>query len=442
MKLPLPIWLLLVSSSLAGCAGVQVQARVESPAAATATAVAQAHPSPTPVPRLGELAYISGGDIWTKRLPAGSARRLTHDGRDLAPMWSPSGRWIAFQRSEQLWVMRAGGSDARSLGPFSGSPGSQAAWSPAVDRLAYVSDGGLTEISASGSQHCQLVSPTALAGHGVQAIAWSPNGRQIAYEDLQRPGVQATEQGLWRVSVCHGIPRTVYLNKDPMATQSHLAGWSPDGKYLLYWRGIMMSASMAADGEPLMEVPVAGGTPKRIVPAMLSYRSFLAWSPNGQKLALIDGGGRETGDDKRLAVAMIPGTAHMLTDTHHAAVDPAWSPNGHWIAVSSEPVTRQTENEAYILPAISHRRIWLIAADGSTERQLTKTGFEDEHPQWSPDGSYILFARMHDRSAQLWLMRADGSNRHRVVSQLTPSPIDAGYYGHFEWDEFYDWWKG
>lgn len=443
MNYHLPIWLLLVAGSLAGCAGIQVQAGLESPAAATATAAAQARPSPKAVPQFGKLAYVSGGDIWTKRLPDGSATRLTYDGRDLEPMWSPSGKWIAFERSQRLWVMRANGSDVRRVAPLSQEGiGGQVAWSPAADRLAYVSGGGLTEMSASGSQRCQLVSPSPLAGNGVQAIAWSPDGQQIAYEDLQRPGIRAVEQGLWRVSICHGIPRKVHLNPQPMATQSYLAGWSPDGKYLLYWSGTMMSASMAADGGPLMEVPISGGWPVRVVRAMLMYQSFLAWSPDGQRLAVIDGGGRQTGVRKQLAVASVPGPAHVLTDKHHAAVDPAWSPDGNWIAVSSEPVTRQTENEAAILPSIAHRRIWLVAANGSTERQLTRTDFEDERPEWSLDGSHILFARIHNRSVQLWLMRADGSEQHRVVARLTPSPIEAGYYGHFYWSQFYDWWRG
>lgn len=442
MKFSLTIWLLLVSGSLAGCAGVQVHAGLESPADATATTVALAHPPPTPVPRLGKLAYVYGGDIWTKSLPDGRVRRLTHDGRDLEPMWSPSGKWIAFERSQELWVMRANGSNARSLGPVNQGMGPQLVWSPASDRLAYISDGGLTEVSASGSQHCQLVSPSPDVNSGVQAIAWSPNGQQIAYEDLQRPGIRAIEQGLWRVSVCHGIPKKVYLNKDPMATQSYLAGWSPDGKSLLYWRGVMMSASMAADGGPLMEVPVAGGRPRSIVPSMLEYESFLAWSPNGRRLALIDGGGRDTGGNKQLAVTRVSGTIHLLTDAHHAAVDPVWSPNARWIAVSSEPVTRATQNEAAILPSIAHRRIWLVAADGSTARQLTNSGHEDEHPEWSADGSHILFARIHGRSVQLWLMRADGSKQRRVVSELTPSPLESGYYGHFYWKQYYKWWRG
>lgn len=442
MKLPPVIWLLLVSSSLAGCAGVQVQAGLESPANATATALALMHPSPTPVPRLGKLAYISGGDIWTKRLPDGKARRLTRDGRDLDPVWSPSGRWIAFERSQELWVMRTNGSDKRSLGPVSQGMEPQVAWSPAADRLAYVTGGGLTEVSASGSQHCQLVSPSPRAGNGVQAIAWSPNGQWLAYEDLQRPGIRATEQGLWRIRVCQGTPKKVYLNKDPMAAQSHLAEWSPDGKYLLYWRGIMMSASMSADGGALMEVPVTGGRPRRIVPGMLEYESFLAWSPDGRSLAVIDGGGRETGDNKQLAVARAPGSIHLLTDARHAAVDPAWSPNGRWIAVSSEPVTPATGNEAAILPSIAHRRIWLVAANGSTARQITRAGYEDEHPEWSAGGSHILFARLQRRSVQLWLMRSHGSQQHRVVGELTPSPIDDGYYGHFRWKQYYDWWRG
>jgi hypothetical protein len=40
---------------------------------------------------LGKVAYVQGGDIWTKVLPDGEPQRLTNDGRSIAPKWSPSG---------------------------------------------------------------------------------------------------------------------------------------------------------------------------------------------------------------------------------------------------------------------------------------------------------------------------------------------------------------
>ncbi len=58
--------------------------------------------------------------------------------------------------------------------------------------------------------------------------------------------------------------------------------------------------------------------------------------------------------------------------------------------------------------------IFSSRADGSDLRQLTKPvadGFEDEHPDWSPDGSTLIFERdfAADGIAQIFRMNADGS---------------------------------
>ena len=47
---------------------------------------------------LGKIAYIQGGDIWVKELPDGAPMRLTTDGVNGAPHWSPSGEWLTFTR--------------------------------------------------------------------------------------------------------------------------------------------------------------------------------------------------------------------------------------------------------------------------------------------------------------------------------------------------------
>ena len=64
--------------------------------------------TPMPIPddaRLGWLAYVLDGDIWIKYLPDGQPQRITDDGVNVAPRWSPSGRWLAFRkRDSQLWL--------------------------------------------------------------------------------------------------------------------------------------------------------------------------------------------------------------------------------------------------------------------------------------------------------------------------------------------------
>jgi hypothetical protein len=65
--------------------------------------------------------------------------------------------------------------------------------------------------------------------------------------------------------------------------------------------------------------------------------------------------------------------------------DPAWSPDGKWIAFTQNRATRGPGRGS----------IWLVRADGSAKRQLTLGDGDDLdlHPSWSPDGSQIAFTR-------------------------------------------------
>src|SRR5215471_11856485 len=66
-----------------------------------------------------------------------------------------------------------------------------------------------------------------------------------------------------------------------------------------------------------------------------------------------------------------------------AAGAPDWSPDGTKIVYESN----QTGDY----------RIWIMNADGSGQRRLTNDpGFADLEPSWSPDGARILFSRCDD----------------------------------------------
>ncbi|MCA9244502.1 MAG: PDZ domain-containing protein, partial [Phycisphaerales bacterium] len=87
------------------------------------------------------------------------------------------------------------------------------------------------------------------------------------------------------------------------------------------------------------------------------------------------------------------GSPRNLTATSGVAErDPAWSPDGHWVAYFSDA---SGEYELYITPS-----------DGSGEaRRLTQDGSAFRmNPRWSPDSKRILFA---DKAGVMWLHTVD-----------------------------------
>ena len=67
-------------------------------------------------------------------------------------------------------------------------------------------------------------------------------------------------------------------------------------------------------------------------------------------------------------------------------------------------------------PADSNIEIYVINADGSGERRLTRNPGNDFGSAWSPDGRKIAFGRgAGGHSEQIYVMNADGSGQRRLT---------------------------
>ena len=106
------------------------------------------------------------------------------------------------------------------------------------------------------------------------------------------------------------------------------------------------------------------------------------------------------------AIARIGLPPTKLTSGLDSDSYPALSPDGRQIAF-------QRYTNKYAVP-----QIWVMNADGSGQKQLTRGGSAD-YPQWSPDGKKILFQGFRGSSSnEFWVINANGSGRVR----LTHSP--------------------
>lgn len=434
---------LFASLLLIGCGTVNIEGRLVTPAEATVTAQAALTAAPTPTPELGKLAYVQGGDVWVEKLPDGAPQRLTTDGRNRDPRWSPSGEWLAFRKGDyQVWVMYAASGEGRPLND--GAAVDAFAWAPATDRLAYVAGGNeLRVIDADGDEPATLV-PQAPAGQ-IGQIAWSPDGTGVAYEWREEKASGPPARSLWKVSADGDEPAQLYPDGHADIGGPILHGSTGDGRFLLV-QSDMNSASLLADGAPLYALPADGGSFVQLEESVLAYADFVVPQPAPtDQVAVVAGGGRNAWENKRLHIVQAAtGESTPLTSSDLAVSSPAWSPDGRRIAYVAMPQVEGVAGGDPAHQALMQRRIWVMNVEDGQNQQLTEDpAYRDERPLWSADGSHILFARLsQDDRASLWLMPAEGGEPTQVVGELTPAPGWFGYYGHIDWDVLFDWWRG
>jgi TolB protein len=127
---------------------------------------------------------------------------------------------------------------------------------------------------------------------------------------------------------------------------------------------------------------------------------FARWSPDGKRLVF---DAPTSGSDGDLFVVNADGSGRRrLTRTRDLEQPAGWSPDGRTILF-----TRFT--------AQGTTKIAVIRVDGGGFRVLaTAHGDEAGAAAWSPDGSKILFTSQPGRHAQCFVMNADGSNQRNL----------------------------
>jgi tricorn protease len=421
------------------------------------------------------VVFVYAGDLWKVSREGGSAVRLTSGiGVETNPRYSPDGRWIAFtgeyDGNVDVFVVSADGGEPRRI---TYHPGNDAllGWTPDGQSVLFLSarSTGMPvpkmytmPITGAG---LPTELPFPMAGGGA---SYSPDGSRLAYMPLGQAFVQwkkyrgGRTTKIWIGNIADSsvveIPKQNSNDYTPMWMGDKIYFLSdrsggPVGLYAYDTNTKRVSEAVANNG---LDLKSASAGPDGIVYEQFgSINIFTPGSSKGMKLEITLNGdlpelraryervaqrvqsvalsptGARAVFEARGEILSVPaekGNARNLTNSPGVADrDPAWSPDGKWIAYFSDAsgeyalhlrdqsgmgevkrISLGKPSSYFYAPSFSpdskkivytdkRLNVWYVDIDKGTPVKVDTTTYENPFPvldpSWSPDSKWIVYTK-------------------------------------------------
>jgi TolB protein len=266
-------------------------------------------------------------------------------------------------------------------------------------RILFVKDGDLWILDGAGAR--------ALATGGTfSQPSWAPDGAGLAYvyRGTNFADIFVTDDQGQNQKRLTNSQSTILDNND----WNFRPAWSPDGTLIAYvsdksstFPVLWLMSAIDGSGRHAMATP---GLPQQ------EAADAIAWSPDGSQLAITLF--NEPGPTQ---IALVPTTAtgrpqgRILTDLPPGALDPAWAPDGSWLAFAG--------HDGFAVEAYAAR------PDGTSVTRLTSDGVLARSPAWSPDGRQIAYLSNKTGYFEVWLVDVQADETGALVAANPPRQL-------------------
>jgi dipeptidyl aminopeptidase/acylaminoacyl peptidase len=375
------------------------------------------------------LVVLAGGSTAEQaRTGAAASRLITIDDyfqiRDVGqPEISPDGQWVAYtvrtkmlkedKNETRIWMVSThGGGEPLPMtaeGVSSGHP----RWSPDGKFLAFTSsrNGGKSQVWLLNRLGGEAVKLTDVA-QGVGDFEWSPDSSRLVLV-IQDPKPEEAEAEKDKDKPAPAKPKTQppYVI-DRLQFKEDTVGYLDNRRTHLYVFNV----------EKKSVTQITSGNFDDAQPA---------WSPDGKQLAFTSNRTMPDPDasrDTNIWVVAADNTdkgAHLTQITTNPGADsqPAWSPDGKWIAYV-------TQLDVHLF-WYATQHLAIASSNGGDAKVLTQTFDRSvRRPRFSADGNSIFFVAVDDGTQNLCRIAVTGGEVSRVIGgRLTVGTFSLGKDG-------------
>ncbi|SRR5579875_140332 len=251
----------------------------------------------------------------------------------------------------------------------------------------------------------------------------SPDGKMVAY-DLSQIDVKNDRPGnshIWMIGYDGSGNRQVTSSEQ----SENSPRWSPDGKYLAF----TSTRPGPARGNQIWLLPLSGGEALQLTDVKGRIQGY-EWSPDGKRIAIVIGDPDPNNPD--------PDANDAPANGGRGGRGPAPKP------IVIDRYHFKQDVQGYLLSG-RHSFIYLFdLATKKAERLTTQSKWDESAPSWSPDGKWIAFSSNHvadpdrDPGGQLYIAEAKPGSAEK---QITPFSVHAGggRGGRAEWSPDGKW---
>jgi dipeptidyl aminopeptidase/acylaminoacyl peptidase len=220
-------------------------------------------------------------------------------------------------------------------------------------------------------------------------FAISPDEKKIAFS-----WNKAGTWGLYELDIsASDSPRPVSQLRGAVFSPKY----SPDGLFLAYALDLDGGESYHIVIHDLQTNIFTDLTPQ----IAYAHQPNFSWSPDGKMLAVLS--------DKhgQFALHLLPvdGTpGQLLKNVFHPCWDVAWSPDGQWIAIEAEATA--CDRSIYVMPVNRPRK---GARVNTVQLKINGQILNAQHPAWSPDSKFLAFSAENGEWHDIGLFNVESS---------------------------------